>query len=107
MMTIAIWVVAVLTSVATPTAVYQRTASSSAEVGQPTTAAQLPRDTRADADGFSQYCVASRSTAWSTITMPQYPVALAHSESNHARSAEWHRMLRLTGRDPDATSRAG
>jgi hypothetical protein len=33
MTTIAIWVVAMLTSVATPTAVYKRTTSSSAEAG--------------------------------------------------------------------------
>lgn len=55
MMTIAIWVVAVLTSVATPTAVYQRTASSSAEVGQPTTAAPNCPEIRAlTLNGFSQ-----------------------------------------------------
>ena len=55
MMTIAIWAVAVLTSVATPTAVYRRTTSFRAEAGQTTKAVPNCREMRAlTLNGFSQ-----------------------------------------------------
>jgi hypothetical protein len=56
MMTIAILAVAVMTSVATPTAVYKRTASSSAETSQSTKAASNCHKIRALTlnGGFSQ-----------------------------------------------------
>ena len=55
MMTIAILAVAVMTSVATPTAVYKRTASSSAEAAQSTKAASNCHEMRAlTLNGFSQ-----------------------------------------------------
>jgi hypothetical protein len=53
MTTIAIWAVAVLTSVATPTAVYKRTASSSAEAGIKT-APSCPEIRALTLNGFSQ-----------------------------------------------------